>query len=87
MGLVDDHEVPIRLADPRNEVLAPSDLVDPTDQFIAFCKYVAKDRAIDEVLSDDLKAKSEPFQQFVLPLSCETPRNHDEDPLGVPPDD
>ncbi len=86
VGLVDHDEIPVGVTEPFDDVVAPSDLVDPCDEEVALGEDVAGVGRIEQVAGEHVEAQPELFGQLLFPLADETSGGDDEASLYIAAD-
>jgi hypothetical protein len=83
VGLVDHNQVPIGRGQPRLEVLVAGQVVEPRDQQVTLCEWVADARRLDHVAGEDLERQTELGPELVLPLLDQASGRDDEAAFDV----
>ncbi len=83
VGLVNDHEVPLRLGKLGEQVLVASQLIHAGDQQWVLLERVGAEHRFAELRREDLEGEPELQVELVLPLVDEAARGDDEAALDV----
>ena len=76
VGLVHDHQIPLRRAQAALQILRPGQLIETGDQEVLLSERVAGVRRLHRRPRQHLEAQSEPVRQLVLPLLHQAARSH-----------
>jgi len=86
VGLIDDHEIPVRMAQPVLQVVVAGHLVEAHDDAIVLGERIAGYRGFVALAGKDVKAQLELVPELILPLGCQVPGDTDEAALHVAAD-